>query len=159
MACSFIFGIDENIIQIYNDKDIKFFHKNFIDVALECIWSIGQSKRHYLILEVTVSSPESSLLLIFFANSHPMIGTGEVELGKPLYLPQSIQRLPKQRQWVLVLDCEIIMSLIINTKLEATIWLLIKKDGSSFWEFRESDKTICQVSLNVSFQILQLYWL
>lgn len=30
-----VFSIDQNIFQIYNNKDIKLFGKNLIDVALE----------------------------------------------------------------------------------------------------------------------------
>ena len=85
-----IFSIDENIIQIHNDEDIELFCKDLIDVALECCRSIGQSKKHYLIFEIVVSGPESSLPLISFANSHLVVGTGEVELGKSPHLPQSI---------------------------------------------------------------------
>ena len=94
VAFALIFGVDEDIIQIHNDKDIELFREDLIDVALECYWSVGQSKRHHLIFEVAVSGPESSLPLISFANSHPVIGTGEVELGKPPCSSQSIQRLP-----------------------------------------------------------------
>ena len=94
VAFALIFGIDKNIIQIYNDEDIKLFREDLIDVALECCQSVGQSKRHHLILEVAVSGSKSSLSLISFANSHPVIGTGEVELGKPPCSSQSIQRLP-----------------------------------------------------------------
>ena len=91
MAFSFVFSVDEDINQIHNVKDIEFFRKNLIDVALECCLSVGQSKRYYLILKVTISGPESSLSLISFANSYPVIGTGEVELDKPPSFPQSIQ--------------------------------------------------------------------
>ena len=87
VAFSLVFGIDEDIIQIYNDKDIEFFYKDLMDVALECCRSVGQSKKHHLILKVAISGLESSLLLISFANSHPVVGTGEVELGKPPCLP------------------------------------------------------------------------
>ena len=97
VAFALIFGVDEDIIQIYNDKDIELFRENFIDIALEYCRSVGQSEKHYLILEVAVSGPESSLPLISFTNSHLVIGTGEVKLGKPSCLFQSIQRLPDQR--------------------------------------------------------------
>ena len=94
MAFSLIFGVDDDIIQIYNNKDIKLFRKDLIDVALECCRSISQSKKHHLIFEMTVSGPESSLSLISFANSHPVICTGKVKLGKSPRLPPFIQRLP-----------------------------------------------------------------
>ena len=41
VAFSLVFSVDENIIQIHNDKDIKFFRKDLIDVALECCRSVG----------------------------------------------------------------------------------------------------------------------
>ena len=151
MAFALIFGVDEDIIQIYTDKDIEFFRKNLINVALEYYQSVGQSKKHYLIFEIAISGLKSSFSLISFANSQPVIGPSEVELDKLPCLPQSIQRLPDQRQWVLVFDCEVVKSPTINTKLEAAIWLLIKKDGSSCWGFGGSDETIFQVGLNVSF--------
>ena len=90
MAFALIFGVDEDIIQIHNDKDIELFRKDLIDVVLECCWSVGQSKKHYLIFKMVVSGLENSFLLISFANSHPVIGTGEVELGKPPCSPQLI---------------------------------------------------------------------
>ena len=30
-----IFSIDEDIIQIYNNKDIKFFYYNFVNITLK----------------------------------------------------------------------------------------------------------------------------
>ena len=90
VAFSLVFDVDGDIIQIHNNKDIKFFCKDLIYIALECCQSISQSKKHYLILKVTVSGPKSTLSLIFFANSHPVVGTSEVKLGKLPYLPQSI---------------------------------------------------------------------
>ena len=148
---AFIFAVDKDIIQIHNDKNIEFFHENLIDVGLEYCQSNGQSKKHYLIFEVAVSGLESSLPLIFFANFHPVIGTSEVKLGKPPCLPKSIQGLPNQRQWILVLDCEVIKFRIINAKLEAAIWLFIKKNESFCKGFGGSDKTIFKVGLDVSF--------
>ena len=38
---AWIFIVDKDVIQIYNDKDIEFFYQNFIDVALEACWGIG----------------------------------------------------------------------------------------------------------------------
>ena len=82
LAFALIFGVDENITQIHNEKDIEFFCEDLIDIALEHCRSIGQSKIYYLIFEVAVFGLKSSLPLISFANSHPVIGTGEVKLGK-----------------------------------------------------------------------------
>ena len=79
LAFLLVVSVDKDIIQIYNDKNIKFFYKNLINIALERYRSIGQSKWHYLILKVTISGPDSSFSLISFANSHLMLNTGEIE--------------------------------------------------------------------------------
>ena len=41
MAFSLIFDVDKDIIQIHNNKDIEFFRKNLIDIALKCCQSVG----------------------------------------------------------------------------------------------------------------------
>ena len=82
-----VLSIDENIIQIHNDKDIQLFCKDFTNIALECCRSIGQSKKHHLILKVTVFDLESNFPLTFFTNSYPVISTGKVKLDKLLSLP------------------------------------------------------------------------
>ena len=73
MAFTLIFGIDKNIIPRYNDKNIKFFWKNLIDIALENCQNIGQPKKYYLIFKIIVSGLENYFPFIFFINSHLMI--------------------------------------------------------------------------------------
>ena len=41
MTFSLIFNIDEDVIQIYNNKDIKFFYKDLVNIALENYQSIN----------------------------------------------------------------------------------------------------------------------
>ena len=44
MVFFLVFNIDKYVIQIYNIKDIKYFCKYFVDIALESCQSDGQSK-------------------------------------------------------------------------------------------------------------------
>ncbi len=67
-----------------NDENVKLLGKDLIDLSLEASWSIGQTKRNNLIFEVAISGAECCLLLVTLLNSHPMIGTSEIQLGKPL---------------------------------------------------------------------------
>ena len=53
VAFSLVFSVDEDIIQIYYDKNIKLFRKDLINIALKWCRSISQFKRYYLIFEVT----------------------------------------------------------------------------------------------------------
>ncbi len=78
-----VFGTDQDIIQIHHNEDIKLFSEDFIDVVLETGGCVGKSEGHYLVLEVAVSGAEGRFLLVTFSDSHPMIGTSEIQLGKP----------------------------------------------------------------------------
>ena len=41
VALAFIFNVNQDVIQVNNDKNIEFFSQNFVDVALEVGQSIG----------------------------------------------------------------------------------------------------------------------
>ena len=77
-------SIDQDIVQIYNDEDIKLFSKDFIDIALKTGRSIGESKKHDLVLEIVVPGTKSSLPFVTFSNPHLMVSTGQIQLGKTL---------------------------------------------------------------------------
>lgn len=70
--------MDQNIVKIYNEKNIKLFGKDFFDVALEAKKSMKEAKRHNLILKIDVSSLESCFLFIIFMNFHSVISTSQV---------------------------------------------------------------------------------
>lgn len=55
---------------------MQFFYQDFVDVTVKRSWSIGQAKRHYLILEVAIAGSESRLLVIAFSKSHMMESIG-----------------------------------------------------------------------------------
>lgn len=73
MFFSLAFSIDENVIEVYNNKNVKFFYQNLVDVALKRGWFVGQSKKHHLVLKVVIMNLKSCLLFIAFSDSHPMI--------------------------------------------------------------------------------------
>ncbi len=86
MELFWILSIDQDVIQVYHNKDIKLFSENLIDVALKTSGFVKKAKRHYLVLEVVVSGAKDYLLFVTFSNSHLMIGTSQIQLGKPLGL-------------------------------------------------------------------------
>ncbi len=79
-----VFSINQNIIHIYHNEDIKLFSKDLVDIALKTGGCVGKTKGHYLILEVAVSGMEGRLPLVIFSDSHLMIDTSEIQLGKLL---------------------------------------------------------------------------
>ena len=40
MAIFVLIGVDEDILQIHNEENIKLFRKNFIDIFLEACWYV-----------------------------------------------------------------------------------------------------------------------
>ena len=84
MTISIIISVNENVVQIHDNKDVELLYKDLIDKPLEACRCVCQPEGHHLIFKVTVSSFEHDLLLVPFADSHLMICTGKVELDKPL---------------------------------------------------------------------------
>ncbi len=82
MGLFWILNIDQDVVQIYYNKDIKLSRKNLVDVALKTSRYIGKAIMYYLVLEVAVFSAENRLLHVTFSDSHPMIGTIEFQVDK-----------------------------------------------------------------------------
>ena len=72
----------QDIVQIHYDKDVKLFSKDFINVALKTGRGNGEFQKHDLILKVAVPNTKNCLSFIAFSNSHLVVGTGQVQLGK-----------------------------------------------------------------------------
>ncbi len=64
----------ENVVKIHNNKDVKFFYQDLIDIVLKCGYCISQAKRHDLVPEMTIPDPEGRFQFIAFSDPHPMIG-------------------------------------------------------------------------------------
>ena len=82
VSLAWVLGVDEDVIKVNNDKDIKFLGQDLVNIAPKASRYIGQPKRHYLVLEIAVSSPESRLLFIALFYSRPMVSICEVKLGE-----------------------------------------------------------------------------
>ncbi len=76
MLFSFVFGVDEDVIKVYYHKNVKLLCQDPIDVTLESSWYGGQSKRHYLVLEMSITGLESYLPFIVFSDPYPMVDIG-----------------------------------------------------------------------------------
>ncbi len=78
MCLAGVFGIDQDIIQIHHNKDIKLFSEDLVDVALKTGGCIRKTEGYYLVLKVAVSGAKGHLLLVTFSDCHPMISTSEI---------------------------------------------------------------------------------
>ena len=70
ISLAWVFGVDKDVIKVNNDENIEFFDQDLVNIALEAGRCVGQLKKHYPIIEVAVSSPESRLPFIAFFYPH-----------------------------------------------------------------------------------------
>lgn len=63
-----VYDIYENVIQIYHNKDLKFFGQYFAKINLKTCQTIRQIKKHHLISKLAVSGPNSCFLSIVLLN-------------------------------------------------------------------------------------------
>ena len=82
VSLAWVLGVNEDVIEVNNDKDIEFLGQGLVNVALEAGRGVGQPKTHYLVLKVAVSSLESRLQFIALFYPHPMVSTCDVKLGE-----------------------------------------------------------------------------
>ena len=79
-----VFSINKDVIEVHNDKNIKFFYYDFFDLALEAGEGIKKTKMHKLVFEMAVLHLESCFSLVTFPNSHLIIYICQVQLSKIL---------------------------------------------------------------------------
>ncbi len=74
--------MDENVVKVHNNEDIKLLRQDLIYIALESGQCVGQSKKHYLILEVVIAGSENYLSFISFFNFYLIIGIDKIKLDE-----------------------------------------------------------------------------
>ena len=118
---SWIFNVDQYIIQIYNNEDIWLFSQNLVDISLKDGRTIREAKKYDLILKTLISGPKDYLLLIAFTNSYQMIGIDKVQLDEPFSPAKPIQWFTNQRHRISIFDSDIVEIPIIHAKAEISI--------------------------------------
>lgn len=78
MSIAGIFGINQNNIKIYYNKNLKLFNKNLIDISLKTDLYIKKTKKHNLIFDVAVIDLEIKVLSIACSDFYLMMGIDQV---------------------------------------------------------------------------------
>ncbi len=84
MLFALALSVDEDVIEIHYHENVELLGQDLVDVALKCGRCVGQSKRHYLVLEMAIAGPEGRLAFIAFPDPHSMVGIGQIKLGETL---------------------------------------------------------------------------
>ena len=64
-----VLTVDQNIVNVNSDKNIKAVSENVIDVALKGTWSSTEFKGHDEVFKQAVMGAHSSLSLLSFSHS------------------------------------------------------------------------------------------
>ena len=83
MLLAIVLGVDEDIIEIHYHENVELLCQDLVDITLERGRCIGQSKRHDLVLEVTIAGPEGRFPFIAFLDLHSMVSIGYIQLSEP----------------------------------------------------------------------------
>lgn len=79
-----IVGIDEEVVEIYDDENVDEFAKHRINVSLEGGGAVGEAERHDEIFEESVACAKRGLPFVSFGNSDSMISPTKIDLGVEL---------------------------------------------------------------------------
>lgn len=79
-----IVGIDEDIVEVNHDVDVKEVGENVVHEGLKSGRSIGETERHNEIFICTIASAECGFPLVASSNSDIAISDAEIELGVDL---------------------------------------------------------------------------
>jgi len=85
-----IVGVDEDIVQVNEDTNIKEVAKNVIHELLKGGWRIGESERHYTPFKGAIVSLECSFPFVTFTDSDKMVGVSEVNVREQLCFMQTV---------------------------------------------------------------------
>jgi hypothetical protein len=103
LACSFSFGIDQNVIDKDHYEFIKLCHEYRVHKIHEVGCSICETKGHHQILVETISGGESSFMNVTRSNFVLVITRLKIDLGENLGSSQLSKRTSMQGRGYLFL--------------------------------------------------------
>ena len=124
----FILAVDEDVINVDNDKLVKVGSEDILHKSLEGSWGIGETKRHDSELIMTIVGPEGSFLHIIWMNADLIISPMKINLREYLGMVESVQEVINQGNGELILDGDLVQCLIVNAYVQASILFLHEDD-------------------------------
>ncbi len=97
-----VVGIDEDIVQVDHDGDIKHVREDVVHKALESGRGVGKTEGHYEPFVRAVPSTEGRFPFVSFGNTNEVIGVLEIGLGLDTSFTGSIKKVGNEGKRVLV---------------------------------------------------------
>ena len=92
----------------------------------ECHWRIHQSKGHHRELKVPIMRPERCLRDICLPNPQLMVTSEKIYFGVDSHYSQLIKQVINPRQWVSIIDCNLVQLSVVNAQSKGHIFILRK---------------------------------
>ena len=125
------FGVDKNIVQVYDDVDVQYVSEYVIHEVLEYCWCIGESKRHHIVFKLAISCAECSFPFVSRRDANEVVRMSKVDLGIDSSLTRRVKKVGNEWKWIPILLRNFVESLIVDTKVKRTILFVDKEDGST----------------------------
>ena len=119
-------GIDQDVIHEDHDKLIQIGLEYPMHDVHECHWCIRQSKGHHRKLKVPITCPERCPRDICLPNPQLMVTTAKVYFGVDSRSSQLIKQIVDPRQWVPIIDRNLVQLSVINAQPKGLLFLLCK---------------------------------
>ncbi len=118
----FVFGIDENVIQICCNEIIEEFVENVVNEVLEGARDIVEIEWHHQGFVESESDDEGCFLFVFFGYLDFVENDDDIQFGEDFSFVQNIQDFPNQGQGVPVFDGDIVQVSIVGTDSDTVAW-------------------------------------
>ena len=74
--------VDQDVINVDNDADIKEGLQDVLDQSLECCWSIGESEGHDFVLEMAIPGSKCGFLNVILVDLDLIVSPAKVNFGE-----------------------------------------------------------------------------
>ena len=115
LMLSWIFRVNQDIIQIKNDTNVQHISEDLIHESLKCCWGIGQSKWHDIELVMTITRSEHCFMSVPWIDCNLVVAAGEIQLAEDLCIMELIQEFINSWQSIAILDCLTVECMVVNT--------------------------------------------
>jgi hypothetical protein len=141
MICH-VFGVDEDVVEVDDDTDVKHVAENVVHEVLECGWRIGEAERHDKVFEMTVAGAESGFPFIAFFDAEKVVTRSQIKFGEVFGSLESIHDLVRERKRVAILDGDGVETPVVHAEAERSVLFLDEHDRSPSRGLRVSDEPL-----------------
>ena len=123
----------KDVVQVGNCCEVEVCSDDIVDQCLTRCQCVGESERHDQTLVMSVANSERCLPFLSFLHPNEIVGSTQVQFREDCGLADPISEFVGVRQWVSVLDRNIVEFPIIDTKSKTAVFLLCKQNRVSCW--------------------------